>query len=430
MLSAGVSPSRVGIVERPAPASYAKPELRVLQVFSGLGVGGAETWLLALLKYFRDAQSDLPVTVKFDILLTGGTKAVFDDEAVALGARLFYVPFTRRKLLAFIREFRRILASGKYDAIHDHQDYIAGLHLMMGLGNLPPVRVAHVHNPLYHRSEYVNGPVRRLSKSAGKVSLGRLATHVMGTSRQIVTEYGFDQSTFSKVKLGAAHCGFDVTKYKADYTEVHADLCRELGWEESARIILFVGRLDGAQFVHQGQMMTHKNPAFALDVARKCVANDKRVRLVMVGSGEAKRREFEVRVEELGLNERIRFLGVRSDVPRLMLGSDLLLFPSLAEGLGMVVVEAQAAGLRVLAADTTPHECVVVTDAIKFLPLDASLNDWVLEALRLINLPRLDSAECNALVRDSAFSIENSAAKLIDVYGETSLRNPRSRVHA
>ena len=165
-------------------------------------LNAAETWLLSLLKYFRDAQDDLPVTVKCDILLTGGEESVFDEEATSLGARLFYVPFTRRKLLPFVREFRRILACGKYHAIHDHQDYIAGLHFLMSFGNLPPVQVAHVHNPLYHRLEYANGPVRRLSKSAGKVLLGHLATHVMGTSRQIVAEYGFDQSSFS----GLAPC--------------------------------------------------------------------------------------------------------------------------------------------------------------------------------------------------------------------------------
>src|SRR6185503_2610455 len=99
MLTAGLVASEVTTAERPSIALYAKPELRVLQVFASLGVGGAETWLLSLLKYFRDAQDDLPVKVKFDILLTGGSQAVFDDEAIALGARLFYVPFTRRNTI-------------------------------------------------------------------------------------------------------------------------------------------------------------------------------------------------------------------------------------------------------------------------------------------------------------------------------------------
>src|SRR5882762_12034805 len=85
-------------------AASAKRELRVLQVFSVLSVGGAETWLMALLKYFREADGRLPVTVKCDILLTGGAPAFFDEEAKSLGARLFYVPFSRRHPFKFMRE--------------------------------------------------------------------------------------------------------------------------------------------------------------------------------------------------------------------------------------------------------------------------------------------------------------------------------------
>ena len=83
---------------------------------------------MSLLKYFQEQNKHAPLQVKFDVLLTGGEKAIFDDEAEALGARLFYLPFTRRTLPRFVREFRKILADGNYVAIHDHQDYIAGLH--------------------------------------------------------------------------------------------------------------------------------------------------------------------------------------------------------------------------------------------------------------------------------------------------------------
>jgi len=393
-----------------------KRELRVLQVFSNLGVGGAETWLMSLLRYFREQNDSLPMDVKFDILLTGGTKAVFDEEAIALGARLFYVPFTRRKALAFASEFRRILAREKYDAIHDHQDYIAGIHFSMGVGRLPAIRIAHVHTALYHRTRYENDRVLRVAKSSGKRLLASLATHIVGTSKQMVAEYGFDQQRFRGLELGAAHCGFDTSKYQRDYTETHAQLCQDLGWDTQAKIILFVGRLDSEEDLHQGSTTEQKNPGFALDVARRCIANDEKVRLVMVGSGEAKRREFDLRVKTWGLGDKIRLLGVRHDVPRLMCGSDLLLFPSSAEGLGMVVVEAQAAGLRTLASDTTPRECVLIPGLVKFFSLSANLSSWADEALLELNRQRPPSKECNTIVRNSPFAIENSAEQLINIY--------------
>ena len=393
-----------------------KRELRVLEVFSSLGVGGAETWLLSLLKYFREAEDSLPVTVRFDVLLTGGEKARFDDEAIGMGARLFYVPFTRSKAIDFAREFRRILAGGNYDAVHDHQDYIAGLHFLLGAGHLPRVRIAHVHNPLYHRSSYENGLRRRMVKATGKRLLGRFATHILGTSRQIVEEYGFADFVSRGVTLGVAHCGFDVGLYERPYEDLHAEVCQEMGWPESAKIVLFVGRLEGASITSMGREMTHKNPAFALDIARECMAKDERVRLIMVGAGETKKKEFAAMVEGWGLAEKIRFTGVRGDVPRLMGGANLLLFPSLAEGLGMVVVEAQAAGLPVLASDTTPRECVVVADLVEFFSLAASPDRWADHAIELLSRVRPASDEAAAAVQASPFSIENSAARLSQLY--------------
>ena len=392
-------------------------ELRVLQVFSVLSVGGAETWLMALLKYFNESAHGLPVKVKCDILLTGGEPSVFDEEAKALGARLFYVLFTRKNPLRFVTEFRRILAAGQYDVVHDHQDYIAGLHFLMGLGHLPPIRIAHVHNHFYERAKYAKGLVRRVVRPAGHHLLGRLATHVMGTSRQVVSEYGFDGFKSRGVALGAAYCGFDVSSYQGNREQIHTDLCREFGWEPSAKVILFVGRLEADAVFPLGPITSDKNPGFALEVAKECLRRDSEVRLLMVGAGNKKRRELESQIREWGLEERIKLAGIRTDVPRLMLGSNLLLFPSLAEGLGMVVVEAQAAGLPVLASDATPRECVVVPELVEFLPL-TDPNNWARQTLQLLSRPRPNPSECNAAVRRSPFSIENSAMSLAAIYCE------------
>jgi glycosyltransferase involved in cell wall biosynthesis len=421
-MSASVAARRLALDQDAAIAQEVETastnrELRVLQVFSVLSVGGAETWLLALLKYFNEHADSLPVKVKCDVLLTGGEPSVFDEEAKALGARLFYVPFSRRDPLRFARQFRRILSDGNYNVIHDHQDYVAGLHFLMGLGHLPPIKIAHVHNPLYQRATYASGPVRRAVRSSGHRLLGYLATHIVGTSRQIVSEYGFDGFNSRGVALGAVYCGFDVASYEGNRAQVHTDLCRELGWDPSAKVILFVGRLEADEVFHLGRVMNHKNPNFALEVAKESISRDSDVRLVMAGAGDKKRRELDSQIREWGLEEKIRLVGVRTDVPRLMLGSDLLLFPSLAEGLGMVVVEAQAAGLPVLASETTPRECVVVPELVDFLPL-TDPNNWARQTFQLLDRARPNLSECNAAVRRSAFSIENSARSLAAIYGE------------
>src|SRR4029079_5930776 len=92
-----------------------------------------------------------------------------------------------------------------------------------------------------------------------------------------------------------------------------------------------------------------KNPGFALDVVSECARRDGATRALFVAGGGDANRRVEEQVAASGLSDRIRFAGTRLDIPRLMLAADLLLFPSIAEGLGMVAVEAQAAGTPVLA---------------------------------------------------------------------------------
>lgn len=389
-----------------------KPELRVLQVFDSLAMGGAETWLMALLRYFQQANDELPVRVQTDILLTSGVKAMFDNEAEALGSRLFYCQFTRRHPLRFTNQLRRILSDGHYDAIHDHQDYAAGFHFMMGFGHLPPVRVAHVHNTSFSIDNYKSSPGRWLTFQTAKHSLTHLATHVTSTSREMLTEFGFDGSSFRKIKPRVVHCGFDVSSFRGDNSLVHRKVAAEFGWDDQCKIILFVGRLDEPV----GNGLHRKNPVFALEVARACIAQDPTVRMIMAGSGVEMKEKLETKVREWKLSDKIRLTGIYPDITRLMLGSDLFLFPSLAEGLGMVVVEAQAAGLRVLTSEGVPRESLVIEGNVEFRKLEAGVEFWAAESLRLLNLPTPDSAECNLAVRNSPFSIQNSARALVNIY--------------
>ena len=389
-----------------------KPELRVLQVFSCLGVGGAETWLMALLRYLNEHKDELPYRVRFDICLTGGQKGVFDDEASSLGADLFYPHYRRRNLPRFIREFRSILAKGRYNAIHDHQDVTAGLHFLFGIGHLPPVRVAHIHNPLIHLEGYSKSAARRLTAATGKRLLANLATHIIGTSRQIVTEYGFDKNTFHKVERGAVYCGFDVGNFSRDHAKDHLDLCYEFGFDKRAKIILFVGRL----VANSNQRLNQKNPQFALDVAKSCIERDPDIRMILAGGGEVMKVKLKAALENAGLHEKVILPGQRTDIARLMSGSDLFLFPSVAEGLGMVAVEAQAAGLRVLVSDGVPRECTVVPGMVEFKALADGALEWAKEASRLMSLPRPAQTACNLMVRDSPFSIENSTGALLNIY--------------
>jgi glycosyltransferase involved in cell wall biosynthesis len=383
-----------------------RPVRRVLHVFHSLGVGGAEVWLIALLEWVAQHGHDLPVDVQMDVCLTGGERSILDDRAEALGAKLHYLPYGRRQLAKFRREFRSLLTSGRYDAIHDHADYSGGLHLLLGVGRLPGARVVHVHNPLI---TFDHAPSKQLARVIGRAAVKRLATTVAGTSMRILHDYDLAPSAGSKQQRIALHCGFDLAPYAADASEARASIRAEFGWNQSARLLLFVGRLES----HFNQ----KNPRFALDVAREAIRRDPALKALFVGSGDDARAQIQRELEHEGSGDAIRLSGIRFDAPRLMLASDLLLFPSIAEGLGMVAVEAQAAGLRVIASDSTPKECEVVPGMVTFVSLTEDSQRWAERVIALLSSPSPDRDLSRAAVRRSPFSIDRSATALMQAYG-------------
>ena len=390
------------------PGSAGK--LKVLQIVDTLGMGGAETWLMELLRHWHREGENRP---QMDFIATSGNRGEFDDEAAALGARIFYLRYGRSNLVSFAHSFRQILRHGEYSAIHDHQAYVSGWHFAMGAGLLPPVRLTHIHNPTYQVQK--GTPGSRLSRRIGKSLMRVYSTHITGTSRQVISEYGFDAPSFAHIPRMALYCGFDPLRFLGDRPQAKASQCRELGWPEKAKIILFAGRID--QSPDLGHPQNHKNSGFAVSVGIECGRRDPDVRIIFAGASSPAIPVLEQRIAAAGMESRIRFVGIRKDIERLMLASDVLFFPSRAEGLGMVAVEAQAAGLPVLASTDVPAECVVVSELVRFKDVEEGAAAWADDLLQLAGQPR-DIQDANQRVAASAFAIENSSRALVKLYSE------------
>ena len=381
---------------------------KVLQIVDTLGMGGAETWLMELLRAWSRQGDSQP---QMDFLVTSGNRGVFDDEASALGARIFYLRYGRSTAASFTYGLRQILRQGEYSAIHDHEAFVSGWHFAMGAGLLPPVCVSHIHNPTY---QVQNGALaKRLTAGIGKNLMRGYATHITGTSRQVISEYGLDTPEFAHIPRMALYCGFDPMRFLGDRSAAKASLCSEFAWPRESKIILFAGRIDVSPDL--GHPENHKNSGFAIAVGIESARRDPQVRMLLAGASSPAVPVLEQRIVDAGLGERIRFLGIRKDIERLMLASDVLLFPSRAEGLGMVAVEAQAAGLPVLASNDVPAECVVVPELVRFRDVKAGAAAWADDLLEMVTQPR-DIRDANQRVAASAFSIENSSHALARLY--------------
>lgn len=377
-------------------------------------MGGAEVWLMELLEYFsKSGDSSSP---KFDVLLTSGERSVFDREAEQLGATLHYARFGMDRMRAFRQEFKHILETGSFDAIHDHQGLVAGIHFLLAPQALPPVRIAHFHNPRSDLADAVGGWRASARERVGMFGTRLLATHILGTSLACLDEYGISPVQSSRATVAALHCGFDTSRFSFDREASRARVREEFNWPADSRIALFVGRLGSDNESATGEGENRKNPRFALEVVRRAIAIDPSVRMLLAGGGESKRREYAALAAEWGLSDKIVFAGTRSDVAHLMAGSDLLVFPSTSEGLGMVAVEAQAAGLPVLASTAVPAECVVIDGMVTFLPLSVGTDKWAESAASIIAMPPVDAERCRKAVEQSNFSVARSAAALSSIY--------------
>ncbi len=125
---------------------------------------------------------------------------------------------------------------------------------------------------------------------------------------------------------------------------------------------------------HIGRFHPQKNHKFLLEIFKCIKEKQEKSKLVLVGDGPL-RSQIENQIQKLGIEDSVMLLGSRSDVPEILQAMDVLVFPSLYEGLPGVVLEAQAAGLPCIVSDTVTEE-VAITNLVKYLSLKREPYYW------------------------------------------------------
>ena len=129
---------------------------------------------------------------------------------------------------------------------------------------------------------------------------------------------------------------------------------------------------------HVGRFFEQKNHPFIVKVFAEVAKQDPSAVLILVGGGElddAIMNQIKDDVNQLGLSDKVIFTGVRSDVKRIMQAFDVFILPSLYEGFPVVMVEAQATGLKCLISDKVPSECDI-TGNVEIIPLSDGEKVW------------------------------------------------------
>jgi glycosyltransferase involved in cell wall biosynthesis len=169
-----------------------------------------------------------------------------------------------------------------------------------------------------------------------------------------------------------------------------------------------------------GRFTVAKNHAFTVEIARLLAESHVNFHLLFMGDGPLQTK-IQQELERLGLADNVTWIPNCKEVPAILRSVvDAVLLPSLHEGLGLAVVEAQAAGVPVLISDMVTRECVILPQLADFLPIDRGPAPWVERVLALIKEPRsrTPSPEHRQAVVSSRFHIDHSVARLSALYLE------------
>lgn len=355
--------------------------IRVLCVFGTLNRGGAETMCMNL---FRNIDRS---KVVFDFVKHTSAKCDYEDEILALGGKIYAAPaFKVYNYFSYRKWWREFLKQHEeYHIVHSHT-------LSSAVGFMKVARKAGRYTIIHAHSIGVRGS-----------GLDALVKKFLAAKSYQNALYRFACSEAAGKWLYKG-MNFDVLNNAVDslrytYNDEKRALMREqLGIKENEKAFFVVA-----------SFMEVKNPFGTLDIFTKLKQNEPNARLFWVGDGPM-RHDVEQKIANEHI-ESVTFLGTRSDVPNLLQAADCLMLCSFSEGLGIVAIEAQAAGLPCLLSEGVPREANV-TDLCTFLPLD-NLETWV-DAYETIK----DTPRRNTYVEICAagYDVKETAAWLTDFY--------------
>lgn len=326
--------------------------IRILHIVSVMNPGGLETFIMNV---YRNINRD---EIQFDFLVTRKEDGYYDGEILEMGGRLFQINhISKVGYFGYKRELKFFFASHKkYQIIHSHMNSWSGLLLSIAKKNNVYSRIAHSHSV-------------KNSKKAKYGVLGYIFKELMSRKINNVSTIRFACSTEAGKWLYKGRAEFTVLVNGVDtkkfmYSKKNLDILKEKCVCDTDFII-----------GHVGSFREAKNHLFIIDVFKEIRKINNESSLLFIGDGEMKTL-IEMKCIELGIENSVKFLGLRSDTESILKTMDVFLFPSLYEGFGISLLEAQISGLKCFTSDVVPKSVDIGCDLIEFLSLNMSPKEW------------------------------------------------------
>ena len=343
--------------------------------------GGIETYLINTMKELNKQDIKLDFLCDFP-------QIAYKEDIENNGSKVYFIPAKGKRLIKHWLEIAKVLKEHKeYQTIYFNILDAGAVFTMMIPWIMGRKIVTHSHNGETDK--------KKLHKYCRP--LMNFVTSEYFSCSKVAASFMFGKKAEKAVLIPNA---IDMEKYR--YNEVvRARKRKELGIDNNTNVICHVGRLS-----------IQKNPFGMLDIFHELVENNENSVLLSIGTGELEK-EVKECAKKLEIEKNVQFLGKRDDVSELLQAADVFFLPSFYEGLPIVVLEAQAAGLTCIVSDSITRE-VDITGNVQFINLHEQKNKWVNALIDSSKMARHDVGE---KLKDSEYNINNYNSiiqKLID----------------
>lgn len=358
--------------------------IRVLHFIPGFNFGGIET---IFKNNFQIIDNQI---VEMELIVETLASKESIKELETMGCKVYVIPRLRIKnIFQYIGSINEIikLNNKTYDAVHSYNIMRTPIFFFIALIN-------GINNRIYHaRTNKTTGS--RLLRTIYRffIFLGRsLATKLIANSEEAGLFF------FNKKDFFILNNGIDTKKYSYNLT-----LRNKLRNEMQVNNILVIG--------HVGRFTEAKNHDFLIELFHEYLKVDSHACLLLVGDGPLLG-SIKKQIEELDISDKVLFTGAVNNVEDYYQIMDYFVFPSVYEGFGNVVIEAQAAGLRVLASTQVPKS-TKVSNLVEFLSLKDQKEIWVNKIIETKKYTRKDMHE---KVVNSNYDINENAKVQEKIY--------------
>lgn len=363
-------------------------KIRVAQIMGKWLGGGVES---VVMNYYRNIDKE---NFQFDFICDDDSTNIPYEEIKKLGGNVILIP-PYQNIIKYHIKLKRVLKKGNYNIVHSHINTLSVFSLFAAKCAGIPIRIAHSHSTT-NKKEWKKNLIKITLRPFVKV----FATHYMACTEH-AGRWMFGNKTFDSGKVYILNNAINLENFKFDL-KIRKLKREQLNISEKCLVI-----------GHAGRFVEQKNHRFLIDIFKKIYEQNKDCKLLLIGQGPLME-EMKSRVDLLGLKNNVCFLNQRNDLNELYNVMDVFLFPSLYEGLGMVLIEAQANGLPCVASTEVPLEAKM-SDEFKFLPLSQSPEKWAKIIVNISNKGRTDNIQN---ISNKGYSIIDEAKKLEKKYLE------------